>query len=175
MRVTGVTRALRWVFLPAVAIVAFFLAGVVCLMCQVLAQRDAPTHWVEGKVVTRDQRPVPVGGDFDTSFTLGVDGVDGRHYRVAAVGPGLDLRPGQQVVLSVSAVDGSVSFVRAGTALIDLRPGVLEPVLLIAASLLGLSGLLAGGIRFSTCPPLLIWVFLVVGVTVAPIAVFLRL
>ncbi len=175
MTVGRLTRVLRWVFLPAVALVSFFLAGIVCLMCQVLAQRDAPAHWIEGRVVTRDQQPVPVGGGFDTTFTLGVAGADGRLYRVAAVGPELDLRPGEQVVLSVSAVDGKVTFVRAGTTLIDLRPGVLEPVVLIAASLLGLSGVLLGGVRFSTCPPLLIWLFLVIGVTVAPVVVFLRL
>jgi hypothetical protein len=142
----------------------------------VLAHRDAPTYRVEGRVVAHDQTPTPVGGggESGTSYSISVDTVDGGHFRVAAVEPGLDLPLGQDVVLSVSSVDGSIAFVRAGPTLLDLRPGALEPVLLIVAALAGLSGVLFGAIHWNVYPPVSTWLALVLGASVAPVVVFAR-
>jgi hypothetical protein len=174
MTVGRFTRVLRKVFFTAVALVSLVLGGVVCLMCQVLAGRDAPTYRVEGQVVSHERGRLPVGGDEDTvSDTVAVD-ADGRHYRVTAVGPGLDLPVGQPVALDVSTADGAIAYLRAGGSVVDLRPGVVRPVLLIVTALLALGGVYFGAVRLNVYPPVATWLALVLGVLLSPIAVFVR-
>ncbi|MEV7091617.1 hypothetical protein AB0M80_02125 [Amycolatopsis sp. NPDC051045] len=175
MTVGRFTRVLRKVFFTAVALVSLFLGGVVCLMCQVLAGRDAPTYRVEGHVVSHEQGALPVGGDEDAeSHTIAVDAAGGRHYRVTAVGPGLDLPPGQPVTLDVSAADGSIAYLRAGGGVVDLRSGVIRPVVLIVASLLALGAVYFGAVRLNVYPPVATWLALALGAVLAPVAVFVR-
>jgi hypothetical protein len=169
------TRVLRRVFFTAVALVSLALGGIVCLMCQVLAGRDAPTYRVDGHVVSHERGEFPVGGDEDAvAHTLGVDAAGGRHYGVTAVGPGLDLPPGQPVALDVSTADGSIAYLRAGGAVLDLRPGVVRPVLLIAAALLALGAMYFGAVRLNVYPPVATWLALALGATLSPVAVFVR-
>ncbi|KDN18210.1 hypothetical protein [Amycolatopsis rifamycinica] len=166
---------LRRVFFTAVALVSLFLGGVVCLMCQVLAGRDAPAFRVEGHVVSHERGALPVGGDEDAeSHTIEVDTASGRHYRVTAVGPGLDLPPGQPVTLDVSTADDSIAYLRAGGSVVDLRPGVVRPVLLIAAALLALGAVYFGAVRLNVYPPVATWLALALGALLAPVAVFVR-
>jgi len=165
---------LRRVFFTAVALVSLFLGGIVCLMCQVLAGRDAPTYRVEGHVVSHTRGALPVGGDEDAvSHTVAVDAGD-RHYRVTAVDPGLDLPDGQPVTLDVSTADGSIAFLRAGGGVVDLRSGVVRPVLLIVASLLALGAVYFGAVRLNVYPPVATWLALALGALLAPVAVFVR-
>lgn len=98
----------------------------------------------------------------------------GRHYRVTAVGPGLDLPPGQPVTLDVSTADGSIAYLRAGGSVVDLRPGVIRPVLLIVASLLALGAVYFGAVRLNVYPPVATWLALALGALLAPVAVFVR-
>ncbi|WP_206787776.1 hypothetical protein [Amycolatopsis sp. MtRt-6] len=166
---------LRRVFFTAVALVSLFLGGVVCLMCQVLAGRDAPVYRVEGQVVSHERGALPVAGDEDTeSHTIEVAAAGGRHYRVTAVGPGLDLPPGQPVTLDVSTADDGIAYLRAGGSVVDLRPGVIRPVLLIVASLLALGAVYFGAVRLNVYPPVATWLALALGALLAPIAVFVR-
>jgi hypothetical protein len=175
MTVGRFTRVLRKVFFTAVALVSLFLGGVVCLMCQVLAGRDAPTYRVDGQVVSHEQGALPVGGNEDVeSQTIAVDATGGRHYRVTAVGPGLDLPPGQPVTLDVSTADGSIAYLHAGGGVVDLRPGVVRPVLLIGASLLALGAVYFGAVRLNVYPPVATWLALALGAVLAPVAVFVR-
>lgn len=175
MTVGRFTRVVRTVFFTAVALVSLVLGGVVCLMCQVLAGRDAPTYRVEGHVVSHEQGALPVGGDEDAvSHTVGVDADGGRHYRITAVGPGLDLPVGQPVALDVSAADGSVAYLRAGGGVLDLRPGVVRPVLLIVAALLALGAVYSGAVRLDIYPPVATWLALALGALLAPVVVFVR-
>ncbi len=176
MTVDRFTRVLRKVFFTAVALVSLFLGGVVCLMCQVLAGRDAPTYRVDGQVVSHEQGALPVGGgDEDAeSHTVVVDAAGGRQYRITAVGPGLDLPPGQPVTLDVSTADGSIAYLRAGGSVVDLRSGVVRPVLLIIASLLALGGVYFGAVRLNVYPPVATWLALALGALLAPVAVFVR-
>ncbi len=165
---------LRRVFFTAVAVVSLFLGGIVCLMCQVLAGRDAPTYRVEGHVVSHTRGALPVGGYGDAvSHTVAVDAGD-RHYRVTAVDPGLDLPPGQPVTLDVSTADGSIAYLRAGGGVVDLRSGVVRPVLLIVASLLALGAVYFGAVRLNVYPPVATWLALALGALLAPVAVFVR-
>jgi len=174
MTVGRFTRVLRKVFFTAVALVSLVLGGVVCLMCQVLAGRDAPTYRVEGQVVAHERGRFPVGGDEDVvSDTVAVD-ADGRHYRVTAVGPGLDLPVGQPVALDVSTADGAIAYLRAGGSVVDLRPGVVRPVLLIVTALLALGGVYFGAVRLNVYPPVATWLALALGMLLSPIAVFVR-
>ncbi|WP_410668560.1 hypothetical protein [Amycolatopsis sp. cmx-4-68] len=174
MTVSRFTRVLRKVFFTAVALLSLFLGGVVCLMCQVLAGRDAPTYRAEGHVVSHERGALPVGGDEDAvSHTIAVDTGD-RIHRITAVGPGLDLPPGQPVTLDVSTADGSVAYLRAGGGVIDLRPGVVQPVLLIVASLLALGAVYFGAVRLNVYPPVATWLALALGALLAPVAVFVR-
>ncbi|HET6709604.1 hypothetical protein [Amycolatopsis sp.] len=166
---------LRRVFFTAVALVSLFLGGVVCLMCQVLAGRDAPVYRVEGQVVSHERGALPVGGDEDAeSHTIEVAAAGGRHHRVTAVGPGLDLPPGQPVTLDVSTADGGIAYLRAGGSVVDLRPGVIRPVLLIVASLLALGAVYFGAVRLNVYPPVATWLALALGALLAPVAVFVR-
>jgi hypothetical protein len=175
MTVGRFTRVLRKVFFTAVALVSLFLGGVVCLMCQVLAGRDAPTYRVEGQVVAHERGRLPVGGDEDAvSDTIAVDAAGGRHYRVTAVGPGLDLPVGQPVALDVSTADGAIAYLRAGGSVVDLRPGVVRPVLLIVAALLALGAVYFGAVRLNIYPPVATWLALALGALLAPVAVFVR-
>ncbi|SEB34418.1 hypothetical protein SAMN04489727_0988 [Amycolatopsis tolypomycina] len=165
---------LRRVFFTAVALVSLFLGGVVCLMCQVLAGRDAPTYRVEGQVVSHERGALPVAGDEDTqSHTIAVDAGE-RQFHVTAVGPGLDLPLGQPVTLDVSTADGTIAYLRAGGSVVDLRPGVVRPVLLIVASLLALGAVYFGAVRLNVYPPVATWLALALGALLAPVAVFLR-
>ena len=165
---------LRRVFFTAVALVSLFLGGVVCLMCQVLAGRDAPTYRVEGQVVSHTRGALPVGGNEDAvSHTIAVDAGD-RHYRVTAVDPGLDLPAGQPVVLDISTGDGSIAYLRAGGSVVDLRSGVVRPVLLIVASLLALGAVYFGAVQLNIYPPVATWLALALGALLAPVAVFVR-
>ena len=174
MTVGRFTRVLRKVFFTAVALVSLFLGGVVCLMCQVLAGRDAPTYRVEGHVTSHARGALPIGGDEEAvSHTIAVD-ADDRHYRVTAVVAGLDLPPGQPVTLDVSTVDGSIAYLRAGGGVVDLRPGVVRPVLLIVASLLALGAVYFGAVRLNVYPPVATWLALALGALLAPVAVFVR-
>lgn len=174
MTVSGFTRVLRRVFFAAVALVSLALGGVVCLMCQVLAGRDAPTYRVEGHVTSHERGALPVGGDEDAvSHTIAVDAGD-RHFRVTAVDPGLDLPPGQPVTLDVSTADGSIAYLRAGGGVVDLRPGVVRPVLLITAALLALGAVYFGAVRLNVYPPVATWLALALGALLAPVAVFVR-
>lgn len=175
MTVGRLTRLVRKVFFTAVALVSLFLGGVVCLMCQVLAGRDAPTYRVEGQVVSHERGALPVGGDEDAvSHTVAVDTADRRHYRVTAVDPGLDLPAGQPVTLDVSTADGSIAYLHAGGAVVDLRPGVVRPVLLITASLLALGAMYFGAVRLNVYPPVATWLALALGAVLAPVVVFVR-
>ncbi|MGW5716708.1 hypothetical protein ACWEVP_11140 [Amycolatopsis sp. NPDC003865] len=174
MTVGRFTQVLRKVFFTAVALVSLFLGGVVCLMCQVLAGRDAPTYRAEGHVVSHEQGALPVGGDEDAvSHTIAVD-AGNRLYRITAVGPGLDLPAGQPVALDVSTADGSIAYLLAGGAVIDLRPGVVRPVLLICAALLALGAVYFGAVRLHVYPPVATWLALALGALLAPVAVFVR-
>ncbi|NBH02686.1 hypothetical protein [Amycolatopsis sp. SID8362] len=173
MTVGRLTRVLRTVFFTAVALVSLFLGGIVCLMCQVLAGRDAPTHRVEGFVVSHERGALPVGGEGGLSHTLSIV-AGGRAYRVTAVDPGLDLPAGQAVVLDVSTADGGIAYLRAGGGVVDLRPGVVRPVLLIAAALLALGAVYFGAVRLNVYPPVATWLALALGAVLAPIAVFVR-
>jgi hypothetical protein len=165
---------LRRVFFTAVALLSLFLGGIVCLMCQVLAGRDAPTYRVEGQVASHAQGDLPIGGNEDAvSHTVAVDAGD-RHYRVTAVDPGLDLPIGQPVTLDVSTADGSIAYLRAGGGVVDLRSGVVRPVLLIVASLLALGAVYFGAVRLNVYPPVATWLALALGATLAPVAVFVR-
>ena len=165
---------LRRVFFTAVALVSLFLGGIVCLMCQVLAGRDAPTYRVEGHVASHTRGALPVGGNEDAvSHTIAVDAGD-RHYRVTAVDPGLDLPIGQPVTLDVSTADGSIAYLRAGGGVVDLRSGVVRPVLLIVASLLALGAVYFGAVRLNVYPPVATWLALALGALLAPVAVFVR-
>ena len=165
---------LRRVFFTAVALVSLFLGGIVCLMCQVLAGRDAPTYRVEGQVASHTRGALPVGGNEDAvSHTIAVDAGD-RHYRVTAVDPGLDLPIGQPVTLDVSMADGSIAYLRAGGGVVDLRSGVVRPVLLIVASLLALGAVYFGAVRLNVYPPVATWLALALGALLAPVAVFVR-
>ncbi|MEV6832589.1 hypothetical protein [Amycolatopsis sp. NPDC051102] len=165
---------LRRVFFTAVALVSLFLGGVVCLMCQALAGRDAPTYRVEGHVTSHERGALPVGGNEDAvSHTIAVD-ADGRQYRVTAVDPGLDLPAGQPVTLDVSTADGSIAYLRAGGGVVDLRSGVVRPVLLITAALLALGAVYFGAVRLNVYPPVATWLALALGALLAPIAVFVR-
>jgi hypothetical protein len=174
MTVSRFTRVLRKVFFTAVALVSLVLGGIVCLMCQVLAGRDAPTYRVEGHIVSHEQGALPVGGDEDAvSHTIAVD-AGNRLYRVTAVGPDLDLPAGQPVALDVSTADGSIAYLRAGGGVIDLRPGVVRPVLLICAALLALGAMYFGAVRLNVYPPLATWLALALGALLAPVVVFVR-
>ncbi|RSM50262.1 hypothetical protein DMA12_03200 [Amycolatopsis balhimycina DSM 5908] len=174
MTVGRFTRVLRKVFFAAVALLSLALGGVVCLMCQVLAGRDAPTYRVEGHVTSHEQGALPVGGDEEAvSHTIAVDAGD-RHYRVTAVDPGLDLPPGQPVTLDVSTADGSIAYLRAGGGVVDLRQGVIRPVLLITAALLALGAVYYGAVRLNVYPPVATWLALALGAVLAPVAVFVR-
>ncbi|WP_103353361.1 hypothetical protein [Amycolatopsis sp. CA-128772] len=165
---------LRRVFFTAVALVSLFLGGVVCLMCQVLAGRDAPTYRVEGHVVSHTRGALPVGGNEDAvSHSIAVD-ADDRNFRVTAVDPGLDLPTGQPVTLDVSTADGSIAYLRAGGGVVDLRQGVVRPVLLIVASLLALGAVYFGAVRLNVYPPVATWLALALGAILAPVAVFVR-
>lgn len=165
---------LRRVFFTAVALVSLFLGGVICLMCQVLAGRDAPTYRVEGHVVSHARGDLPIGGTEDAlSQTIAIDAA-GRQFRVTAVDPGLDLPPGQPVVLDVSTADGSIAYLSAGGGVVDLRPGVVRPVLLISASLLALGAVYFGAVRLNIYPPVATWLALALGALLAPVAVFVR-
>ncbi|MDX3191368.1 hypothetical protein PV458_23415 [Streptomyces sp. MN03-5084-2B] len=165
---------LRRVFFTAVALVSLFLGGVVCLMCQVLAGRDAPTYRTEGQVVSHTRGVLPVAGDENAeSHTVEVT-ADDRHYRVTAVDPGLDLPSGQPVTLDISTADGSIAYLRAGGSVVDLRPGVVRPVLLIVASLLALGAVYFGAVRLNVYPPVATWLALALGALLAPVAVFVR-
>jgi len=175
MTVGRFTRVLRRVFFTAVALVSLFLGGVVCLMCQVLAGRDAPVYRVDGHVVSHEQGEFPVGGDEDAvPHTVGIDAANGRHYDITAVGPGLDLPPGQPVALDVSTADGSIAYLRAGGGVLDLRAGVVRPVLLIVASLFALGAVYFGAVRLNVYPPVATWLALALGATLSPVAVFVR-
>jgi hypothetical protein len=173
MTVGRLTQVLRKVFFTAVALVSLLLGGVVCLMCQVLAGRDAPTYRVEGQVVSHTRGALPVGSEDAVSHTIAVDAGD-RHYRVTAVDPGLDLRIGQPVTLDVSTADGSIAYLRAGGGVVDLRSGVVRPVLLIVASLLALGAVYFGAVRLNVYPPVATWLALALGALLAPVAVFVR-
>ncbi|MEV6645138.1 hypothetical protein [Amycolatopsis sp. NPDC051371] len=174
MTVSRFTRALRKVFFTAVALVSLFLGGIVCLMCQVLAGRDAPTFRVDGHVVSHERGALPVGGDDEAvSHTIAVD-AGNRLYRVTAVDPGLDLPAGQPVVLDVSTADGGIAYLRAGGGVVDLRPGVIRPVLLICAALLALGAMYFGAVRLNVYPPVATWLALALGALLAPVVVFVR-
>ncbi len=174
MTVGRFTRVLRKVFFAAVALLSLALGGVVCLMCQVLAGRDAPTYRVDGHVTSHERGALPVGGDEEAvSHTIAVD-ADDRHYRVTAVDAGLDLPPGQPVTLDVSTADGSIAYLRAGGGVVDLRPGVVRPVLLISAALLALGAVYFGAVRLNVYPPVATWLALALGAVLAPVAVFVR-
>ncbi|MEU5257751.1 hypothetical protein [Amycolatopsis sp. NPDC021455] len=174
MTVGRFTRVLRTVFFAAIALLSLALGGVVCLMCQVLAGRDAPTYRVDGHVTSHEQGALPVGGDEQAvSHTIEVD-ADDRHYRVTAVDSGLDLPPGQPVTLDVSTADGSIAYLRAGGGVVDLRPGVVRPVLLITAALLALGAVYFGAVRLNVYPPVATWLALALGALLAPVAVFVR-
>ncbi|MFI5590894.1 hypothetical protein ACIA5G_38005 [Amycolatopsis sp. NPDC051758] len=174
MTVSRFTRVLRKVFFTAVALVSLFLGGVVCLMCQVLAGRDAPTYRVDGHVVAHEQGELPVGGEDAVRHTVAVDAADGRQYRITAVGDGLDLPAGQPVVLDVSTADGSIAYLLAGGSVVDLRPGVVRPVLLIAAALLALGAVYFGAVRLNVYPPVATWLAVALGALLSPVAVFVR-
>jgi hypothetical protein len=174
MTVSRFTRVLRKVFFTAVALVSLCLGGVVCLMCQVLAGRDAPTYRADGHVVSHERGALPVGGDDEAvSHTIAVD-AGNRVYQVTAVDPGLDLPPGQPVTLDVSTADGSIAYLRAGGGVLDLRPGVVRPVLLIVAALLALGAVYFGAVRLNVYPPVATWLALALGALLAPVAVFVR-
>lgn len=173
MTIGRFTRLLRRVFFTAVALVSLGLGGIVCLMCQVLAGRDAPTYRVEGHVVSHERGALPVGGDDAVTQTLVVD-AGNRRYRLTAVGPGLDLPAGQPVVLDVSTADGGIAYLRAGGGVVDLRPGVVRPVLLIVAALFGLGAVYFAAVRLNVYPPVATWLALALGAVLAPIAVFVR-
>jgi hypothetical protein len=174
MTAERLARVLRKVFFTAVALVSLLLGGVVCLMCQVLAGRDAPTYRVEGHVVSHSRGELPVGGNEDAvSHTIAVDAGE-RHYRVTAVDPGLDLPPGQPVTLDVSTADGSIAYLRAGGGVVDLRSGVVRPVLLITTALLALGAVYFGAVRLNVYPPVATWLALALGALLAPVAVFVR-
>ncbi|EOD68388.1 hypothetical protein [Amycolatopsis vancoresmycina] len=174
MTVDRATRVLRKVFFTAVALVSLFLGGVVCLMCQVLAGRDAPTYRVEGHVTAHERGALPVGGNEDAvSHSIAVD-AGGRQYRVTAVDSGLDLPPGQPVTLDVSTADGGIAYLHAGGGVVDLRSGVVRPVLLIIASLLALGAVYFGAVRLNVYPPVATWLALTLGAMLAPVAVFVR-
>jgi hypothetical protein len=175
MTVSRFTRVLRKVFFTAVALVSLFLGGIVCLMCQVLAGRDAPTYRVDGHVVSHEQGELPVGGDENAvRHTIAVDAADGRRYHVTAVGDGLDLPAGQPVALDVSTADGGIAYLLAGGSVIDLRPGVVRPVLLIVAALLALGAVYFGAVRLNVYPPVATWLAVALGALLAPVAVFVR-
>ncbi|GHG39085.1 MULTISPECIES: hypothetical protein [Amycolatopsis] len=168
------TVLLRRVFFTAVALVSLFLGGVVCLMCQVLAGRDAPTYRVEGQVVSHTRGALPVAGDEGVeSQSVSID-ASGRRYDITAVDPGLDLPAGQPVVLDISKADGSVAYLGAGGGVVDLRPGVVRPVLLIFAALLALGAVYIGAVRLTLYPPVATWLALALGALLAPVAVFVR-
>ncbi len=174
MTVGRLAQVLRKVFFTAVALVSLLLGGVVCLMCQLLAGRDAPVYRIEGHVTSHTRGALPVGGDEEAvSHTIAVDAGD-RHYRVTAVDAGLDLPPGQPVTLDVSTADGSIAYLRAGGGVVDLRPGVIRPVLSIAASLLALGAVYFGAVRLNVYPPVATWLALALGALLAPVAVFVR-
>ncbi|MEV7040115.1 hypothetical protein [Amycolatopsis sp. NPDC051061] len=174
MTVSRFTRVLRKVFFTAVALVSLFLGGIVCLMCQVLAGRDAPTFRVDGHVLSHERGALPVGGDDEAvSHTIAVD-AGHRLYRVTAVDPGLDLPAGQPVALDVSTADGSIAYLRAGGGVVDLRPGVIRPVLLICAALFALGAMYFGAVRLNVYPPVATWLALALGALLAPVAVFVR-
>jgi hypothetical protein len=175
MTVSRFTRVLRKVFFTAVALVSLFLGGIVCLMCQVLAGRDAPTYRVDGHVVSHERGELPVGGDENAvRHTIAVDAADGRRYNVTAVGDGLDLPAGQPVALDVSTADGGIAYLLAGGSVIDLRPGVVRPVLLIVAALLALGAVYFGAVRLNVYPPVATWLAVALGALLAPVAVFVR-
>jgi hypothetical protein len=174
MTVSRFTRVLRKVFFTAVALVSLFLGGIVCLMCQVLAGRDAPTYRVDGHVVAHEQGELPVGGEDAVRHTIAVDAADGRHYRITAVGDGLDLPAGQPVALDVSTADGSIAYLLAGGSVVDLRPGVVRPVLLIVAALFALGAVYFGAVRLNVYPPVATWLAVALGALLAPVAVFVR-
>ncbi|MCR6490279.1 hypothetical protein M8542_46485 [Amycolatopsis sp. OK19-0408] len=174
MTVSRFTRVLRRVFFTAVALVSLVLGGVVCLMCQALAGRDAPTYRVEGHVVSHERGALPVGGDEDAvSQTIAVDAGSHR-YDITAVDPGLDLPPGQPVILDISRADGSVAYLSAGGGVVDLRSGVVRPVLLIFAALVALGAVYFGAVRLHVYPPVATWLALVLGALLAPVVVFVR-
>ncbi|WP_410597786.1 hypothetical protein [Amycolatopsis sp. lyj-23] len=167
-------RLLRKAFFTAVALLSLALGGVVCLMCQVLAGRDAPTYRVEGYVLFHERGELPVGGNEDAvSQTIDV-GAAGRRYHVTAVDPGLDLPAGQPVALDISTADGAIAYLQAGGGVVDLRPGVVRPVLLIVASLLALGAVYFGAVRLHVYPPVATWLALALGAVLAPVAVFVR-
>jgi hypothetical protein len=169
------TRLLRRVFFTAVALVSLFLGGVVCLMCQALAGRDAPTNRVDGHVASHERGELPIGGDDGAvRHTIGIDATDGRHYSITTVGSGLDLPPGQPVALDVSTADGTIAYLRAGGGVLDLRAGVIRPVLLILASLLAMGAVYFGAVRLNVYPPVATWLALALGATLSPVAVFVR-
>jgi hypothetical protein len=175
MTVSRFTRVLRKVFFTAVALVSLCLGGIVCLMCQVLAGRDAPTYRVEGHVVSHERGALSVGGDEGAvSQTITVDAADQRHYRITAVDPGLDLPAGQPVALDVSTADGSIAYLLAGGSVIDLRPGVVRPVLLILAALFALGAVYFSAVRLNVYPPVATWLALALGTLLAPVVVFVR-
>ncbi|MGW4524410.1 hypothetical protein [Amycolatopsis sp. NPDC004378] len=175
MTVGRFTRVLRRVFFTAVALVSLALGGVVCLMCQVLAGRDAPTYRVEGHVVSHERGALPVGGDEQAvSQTVAIDTAEGRHYRITAVDPGLDLPAGQPVVADISTADGSIAYLHAGGGVVDLRPGVVRPVLLILAALFSLGAVYFGAVRLNVYPPVATWLALALGALLAPVVVFVR-
>jgi hypothetical protein len=174
MTVSRFTRVLRKVFFTAVALVSLFLGGIVCLMCQVLAGRDAPTYRVDGHVVAHEQGELPVGGEDAVRHTIAVDAADGRHYRITAVGDGLDLPAGQPVALDVSTADGSIAYLLAGGSVVDLRPGVVRPVLLIVAALFALGAVYFGAVRLNVYPPVATWLAVALGALLSPVAVFVR-
>jgi hypothetical protein len=154
MTVSRFTRVLRKVFFTAVALVSLFLGGIVCLMCQVLAGRDAPTFRVDGHVLSHERGALPVGGDDEAvSHTIAVD-----------AGHRLD----------VSTADGSIAYLRAGGGVVDLRPGVIRPVLLICAALFALGAMYFGAVRLNVYPPVATWLALALGALLAPVAVFVR-
>ncbi len=174
MTISRFTRVLRTVFFTAVALVSLFLGGIVCLMCQVLAGRDAPTFRVDGHVVSHERGALPVGGDDQAvSHTIAVD-AGNRLYRVTAVDSGLDLLVGQPVALDVSTADGSIAYLSAGGGVVDLRPGVIRPVLLICAALLALGATYFGAVRLHVYPPVATWLALALGALLAPVVVFVR-
>lgn len=173
MTVSRFTRVLRKVFFTAVALVSLFLGGIVCLMCQVLAGRDAPTYRVEGHIVSHEQGSLPVGGEDAVSHTIGVD-AGNKLYRVTTVGPDLDLPVDLPVALDVSTADGSIAYLRAGGGVIDLRPGVIRPVLLIVAALLALGAVYFGAVRLNVYPPVATWLAVALGALLAPVVVFVR-
>ena len=58
--------------------------------------------------------------------------------------------------------------------MVDLRPGVVRPVLLICAALLALGAVYFGAVRLNVYPPVATWLALALGALLAPVAVFVR-